>query len=326
MSEEDRTRKERTPDDLANLVGESLDLRQAALGGAQHVEAIGQALYHLETLRLSRKLGADHPRVRRLAARSKQLAQEARALAAEREMAAVKPPAIEENEALVNGRITDRNRRGIGKLMVGLRSSDGERLSGVEDVETNAVGYYALKLSPDAAKRTAETGAVLVVMNQAGDLVHQSEEPLTPAVGARMAVDAALNRERLTGRRPGAWARWRQPGSGGEEPPGEHWVVKGRVIDANEQPVPGVMVTAHDKDQRYDDKLGSSLTNKEGEFEIRYSVRDFREGEEPGPDLYLRVIDQEGELLFSTKDDIRFDAGREEAYTIQLPQAGDDDG
>lgn len=326
MSEEDRTRKERSPDDLANLVGESLDLRQAALGGAQHVEAIGQALYHLEALRLSRKLGADHPRVRRLAARSRQFAQEARALATEREMAAVKPPAIEENEALVNGRITDRHRRGIGALVVGLRSPTGKRLSGVKDVETDAVGYYALKLSPDAAKNVAKSGAVLVVMNRAGDLIYQREEPLSPAVGARVAADASLNRERLAGKRPGAWAHWRQPGSGEEEPPGEDWVVKGRVLDAEEQPVPGVMVTAHDKDQRFDDKLGSGLTNKEGEFEIRYSVRDFREGEEPGPDLYLRVIDQEGELLFSTKDDIRFNAGREEEYVIQLPEAGADDG
>lgn len=319
MNQEERARNEKTPADLADLVGQSLDLRQAALAGGQQLEAIGRALYQLESVRLARKLGADHPRVRRLAARSKELAAEARALAAEKEMAAVKPPTIAENEALVNGRITDPNRRGIGKLMVGLRDPNGQPLSGVEDVETDAVGYYALKLSPAAAERAAEAGAVLVVMNQAGNLVHQSEETFTPAAGARLAVDASLNRERLVGRRPGAWARWRQPGGAAEEPPGEHWLVRGRVIDADEQSVPGVMVTAHDRDQRFDDKLGAGLTNDDGEFEIRYSVRDFREGEEPGPDLYLRVINQDGEILFSTKDDVRFNAGREEEYTIQLP-------
>ncbi len=83
------------------------------------------------------------------------------------------------------------------------------------------------------------------------------------------------------------------------------------------------MVRLFDKDRLYDDLLGAVLTDDNGEFHITYRLQDFREGLEPGADLYLNVLDADGNLLYSSKDAVRFDAGREENFGISIKRAQD---
>jgi len=74
------------------------------------------------------------------------------------------------------------------------------------------------------------------------------------------------------------------------------WVVCGTVLDCeSQQPVPGVMVTAFDRDWLQDDELGSAATDSNGRFRIYYPTAAFLPGTlvdielTGGPDLYFHV-------------------------------------
>ena len=94
--------------------------------------------------------------------------------------------------------------------------------------------------------------------------------------------------------------------------------MSGTVTDEEGQPLPGLMVSAFDKDRKYDDKLGGALTNAKGQFKITYIKQDFMEGPEPGADLYLTVIDEAGQLLYSSRREIRYNAGKHEEFDIRI--------
>ena len=56
-----------------------------------------------------------------------------------------------------------------------------------------------------------------------------------------------------------------------------------------------------DRDHVFDDRLGATQTDAKGEFEIVYRTQDFHDLFEGGPDLYLKVLDHEGNLLYSSR-------------------------
>jgi hypothetical protein len=121
--------------------------------------------------------------------------------------------------------------------------------------------------------------------------------------------------------------------SGGPAPPADRpiptasFVVRGRVVDEQGRPVEGLMVSAFDRDVRFDDKLGAALTDREGAFEIGYIRQDFRETGEIGPDLFVTVKDSAGRTLFSSAAQIRFDAIEpEQVYEITIQRPREDSG
>jgi hypothetical protein len=105
----------------------------------------------------------------------------------------------------------------------------------------------------------------------------------------------------------------RQPAVGPNE-----WMVYGRVLDLQGQAVAGVIVRVFDRDRKYDDLLGDTTTDELGDFSVIYHERDFAEAREANPDLYLMVSDSAGNLLYSSKDNVRFEAGRVEYFEIAL--------
>lgn len=86
-------------------------------------------------------------------------------------------------------------------------------------------------------------------------------------------------------------------------------------------PLPGLFVKAYDKDLLFDDLLGSAFTGVGGSFEIVTEASDFRDLFERKPDLYLRIYAPDREtLLFSTKDAVRWNAGRYERFDVAIPR------
>lgn len=81
----------------------------------------------------------------------------------------------------------------------------------------------------------------------------------------------------------------------------------------------GLMVEALDKDIFFDDRLGSTLTDKDGRFSITYRRSDFNEFFlDPEPDIYLRVRGSGDRVLYTTENKIRYNAGRSEAFNIEI--------
>jgi hypothetical protein len=96
------------------------------------------------------------------------------------------------------------------------------------------------------------------------------------------------------------------------------WVVFGQVLDANGSVAQGLTVRIFDRDRKYDDLLGETETDVNGEFSVTYHERDFQDVGEKLPELYVMVSDAKGTVLYSTRDDVRFRAGRSEYFLIRL--------
>lgn len=85
--------------------------------------------------------------------------------------------------------------------------------------------------------------------------------------------------------------------------------------------VPGLIIKAYDKDLLFDDLLGNTRTDANGEFELSYAEGDFQEFFATGPDIYLEILTPFHELLHHTRDAIRCDAGRIERFELALDRA-----
>jgi len=51
---------------------------------------------------------------------------------------------------------------------------------------------------------------------------------------------------------------------------------------------------------------------------VIYYAEDFRDVIERKPDIYLKVIDQKGNTIYSSKDCVRYEAGRTEIFDIKI--------
>jgi len=98
----------------------------------------------------------------------------------------------------------------------------------------------------------------------------------------------------------------------------QEWMVFGRVLDSGGRPVVGVTVRVFDRDRKYDDLLGETETDEYGDFAVVYHERVFAEAGEDLPELYVMVEDRQGNLLYSSRDELRYEAGRAEYFQIVL--------
>lgn len=98
--------------------------------------------------------------------------------------------------------------------------------------------------------------------------------------------------------------------------------IYGKVVEEeSRKPLPNLIVRAYDKDFLFDDFLGNTKTNVEGQFDIRYSESDFQELFSKCPDLYIKVYDSPGEhVIHLTTDSIRWNSGYEEYFEIAIPK------
>ena len=105
--------------------------------------------------------------------------------------------------------------------------------------------------------------------------------------------------------------------------PDEGWRLSGHLLEKeSRRPLPGLLVSAFDKDLFVDDPLGMAVSDHEGRFEIRYTTEQFRDLFESSPDLYLKVHDASGEReIFSTRERVRRNAERHEKFQLRIPAA-----
>lgn len=94
----------------------------------------------------------------------------------------------------------------------------------------------------------------------------------------------------------------------------------GRVNELeSKKGVPGVIVSAFDKDFLMDDLLGEVMTDPQGEFRIEYDESHFKLLFEKAPDIYLNVKTPSGRSLMTTEGTVRFNAKTSEEFELQLP-------
>ncbi|HBB32028.1 MAG TPA: hypothetical protein DDZ80_10910 [Cyanobacteria bacterium UBA8803] len=287
-----------------------------ALQQVQDIQVVMGSLLQHEAKRLEKKMGKENLRVQQVQASLKRNQAIARDLVVELEIAKVRVPEVDTKDSLIHGRIVDENRRGLVKLRINLESEPGKTLSFLGSAETNASGYYALEINAKALvklKELAPNGVFLIVCTSSGKRVYRKSDPLQLKGGDRILVEVVLKRGDLS------------PVGGGKQPDRpkdnqtpsqpEQRVVRGRVIDEQGRGIPRLKVSAIEENRRYDDKLGTALTNEKGEFSITYTLP---AGQQSALNLYVTVIDAKSNPLYSSANEIRRNASREEVYEIKL--------
>lgn len=95
--------------------------------------------------------------------------------------------------------------------------------------------------------------------------------------------------------------------------------VSGVVVDAaTGRPLLGLVVRAYDRDALADDFLGETHTDADGRFAIVFTEPQFRDWHETRPDLYVTVANERGQVIATTRDQTRRDAGPDERYVIEV--------
>lgn len=92
----------------------------------------------------------------------------------------------------------------------------------------------------------------------------------------------------------------------------------GRVFDpSDQQGLAGLTVEALDKDLLLDDRLGSTTTDAEGRFVIRYDREDFQGlFYEAKPDIYLQLKNAQGNIVYTSIEKVRHNAAAVEEFSI----------
>lgn len=96
------------------------------------------------------------------------------------------------------------------------------------------------------------------------------------------------------------------------------WIVFGTVLDAQGKGVGGLAVRVFDRERKYDELLGGTETDKNGDFFVIYQELIFKKAGESLPELYLMVADASGKTVYSSADSILHKAGQSEYFAISL--------
>lgn len=104
------------------------------------------------------------------------------------------------------------------------------------------------------------------------------------------------------------------------------YTVSGKVVDKWGKGITGLTVRVKDKDLGTDEILGTVITDGVGDFTVNYSRSPIKEKFlDKKPDLFVEVMKSNGELVLSTKDRVRKEAGPDEEFVLMLTEDDDPD-
>ncbi|HYN86380.1 MAG TPA: hypothetical protein VER32_14115 [Pyrinomonadaceae bacterium] len=315
-------RKETSFDDfsrgLEERTGGADRLRAERLGHLAALRRAKDAGLRRERERLARKYGEEHPRVAETAARITVNASLARDLDLEAARARVEVPRVDAKGWAVHGHVRDRELKPVAGLTVALYDARANWVESEGFACTDAEGYFRIE--------TRDVGAVegpLFLRVLTGQAVHlyADPNPLTPLAGAVEYRAVHLKEGAQACAPPVTSPNDPVPGgTGPAETGGESggWVVRGRVTDERGEGVDGLTVSLFDKDLLFDDRLGQTETAGGGYYAFTYGTEEFRDLVERRPDIYLKVIDARGRTVYTSKEAIRYEAGRVEIVNARV--------
>jgi len=290
--------------------------RRKGLEKMQQLQAIKQASLEKEKTRLGEKYGADHPKVEKISKRISDLTGSQTELTIEVERSSIEVPDFNVNTWMVHGRVLDQDKTPLSGLTVSLSDADNKWFEPLGHACTNEKGYYAIRYQVEEGEESkipADKDLFLTVTDNELNLLHRETEPVNVEIGQ---IDLRIIMiDNLSVCEPPEQAN---DDSNGTVIPGDAWIVRGTVHYDDKSPGAGLIVSVYDKDLLFDDKLGTTQTNDDGRFELVYQTKDFRDLIERKPDLYLKVLNREGNVLYNSKKSVRSEAGRTEEFKITL--------
>ena len=195
--------------DLAELFDTIQQQRSTLIDQVQTFALGARPLFQLEAARIKAKAGADDPRVQLLAQRADNQLELVGALQVESQIAAVRVPSIERDDTLIDGRLVDSNQRAVANTAVQLVDEKNQPVAGAT-VTTDASGYYAIVLTPEAATALKDKKLFVAVGTGADAKVPKASQPISVVPGGRVLQQVDLQPGEIarvaTGR--SIWARF----------------------------------------------------------------------------------------------------------------------
>ena len=283
-------------------------LRTNGLIRLKEINATQTTMLEKERARLGTKYTDKHPRVRKITERLSYNQGLAAELSREIEKSTIEVPQTDANTWLAHGRVMKADGTALSGLTVSLYDDTDKEVAKIGQSSTNAQGYFALvyKIAESDTTSLADSQTLyLTIVNTNHQRIYQASEPLYARFGS---IDYRL----IVIKEPVQ--------DDGSEDIGkiypDAWVACGEVFDIDGKPAQGLMVTLYDKDFLFDDVLGTVVTDENGVFKIIYRTEAFRKLFEEKPDLYLKISDSKGNLVYSSEDSVRPNANHLERFRI----------
>jgi len=284
--------------------------RVKGLEEAYSQQAIKNLLLKEERERLRKKYGDDHPRIKKI---SNQLTFNSgflKEIDSEIERAKIEVPDVDPDSWMVHGRIIDEDSKGISDITVSIYNDEGKWVRKMGSSCTNLLGYFSIIYKPkDGEQDHLEKQKLFLTIIKENKIIHKEEDPLFIIAGQidyREIIFSEIKNENCpTEEKP-------------SDIPSDMWIVRGIVTDEENNGIKGLIVSVYDKDMIFDDVLGTTLTDEDGKFEILYRTDAFKGIFEKKPDLFLKVLDEEGRKIYSTRNAIHYQAGHEEYFKIKI--------
>lgn len=321
------------PPEVRNRITEAFsDAGSANINALQQVQdmqvVMGSLLQH-EAKRLEKKLGRENLRVQHIQSTIKRNQAISRDLEVELEIAKIRVPEVDQQDSLIHGRIVNENRRGWSGLVVFLSDVQGKIIRALGKAETQDSGYYALTLNPKMTEvvKSIREGVFVVICNSKGELIYRHKDLLKLVGGDRILVeDIVLKRSDITSppcETPSVSNTEVSSSRSSDsvtvsEFTSDVWVARGRVVDERGEGMGGLVVSLFDRDRIFDARLGTTQTDENGEFSFTYRTEDFPDLFDAHPGLYLKILDAEGNTLYSSEEAVRCEADRVEEFNITI--------
>ncbi len=298
--------------------------RSQGLEQLQTLQTVKNTILEREQKRLTQKYGANHPRTQKVTRRltyNRGLQQE---LDREIDRSKIQVPVIDADTWLVNGRVLTREGQGISELTISLFNEKNRWIRELGFTCTDERGYFAIAYSPQNASPEGVTipdsqPLTLTVTDSDRQILHQEKRPLFVTLGAIDYREIILEPDRKTPNPP-------EPDDSNTppdvlpQPNLKIWQVRGQVRDARGQALESLSVGLRSKNGEDRFELGTAQTNARGEFILRYSIDEFEKLFDAKPDLFLVVLDKNGDRLFRADDPLTPEAGRIERRAIEIPR------
>ena len=174
------------------------DIRQDFLNSLREIEILSQAMLQREVKRLSRKLGADHPRVQNLETQLNNKLTLIKVLEAELELAKFRVPEVDPDAWVVQGKVVDEeSKQGMGKVIVSLYDKDLFFDDVLGTTITDDEGKFEITYRTEAFRDLFEAKPDLYVkvLDATGKTLYCSRKPLRPEASHIETFNIAISGE-----------------------------------------------------------------------------------------------------------------------------------
>ncbi len=266
-----------------------------------------------EKERLIEKLGPDDPRVEKLRNKEKNEILLSRNLALETQRAGTDVSGFDRKSWNLFGHVRDMSSQGVPGLTVGLFDENGNWIKKLGYGCTDKDGYFSI-IYPFKGKEEKKISDLQKIFIHVSDknykTLYKDSDPLYPVTGQMDYREIYLTDEdACTPPEPGRDVPSAKPGT---------WIVKGRVTDQGGRGLASLTVSVYDKDLVFDERLGTILTDKDGNFMASYEYKEFPDLFDANPDIYLKVLDRRGKLLYSSRKKVRCKPGGMETFDLKI--------